>query len=150
MGRNMVVEGEWKTEGGPYTDEDGAFDRAETSFRDWIRDDPDARFQPEADRYHLYVARNCPWAHGAALVRRLADLTDVVSLDVVDPHREDDGWEFTPGKAGCTPDTVNGCEYLREGYFQGEITPIGPDLDYETPHDCDRFPGSAPPVASTR
>jgi len=34
MGRNMLVDGEWKTDLEPYTDEDGAFDRAETSFRD--------------------------------------------------------------------------------------------------------------------
>jgi putative glutathione S-transferase len=120
MGRNMLVDGEWKTDIEPYTDDSGAFDRAHTSFRDWIRDDPDARFQPEAGRYHLYIARNCPWAHGAALTRRLAGLTDVVSMDVVDPWREDGGWEFTPEKDGCTPDTVNGCEYLRDIYVAAD------------------------------
>jgi putative glutathione S-transferase len=120
MGRNMLVDGEWKTDIEPYTDEDGAFDRAETSFRDWIRDDPDARYQPAVDRYHLYIARNCPWAHGATLTRRLADLTDAVSMDVVDPWREDDGWEFTPEKEGCTPDTVNGSDYLREVYAKAD------------------------------
>lgn len=67
MGRDMLVKGEWRTDVKPSTDEDGAYDRAETSFRDWIRDAPDARFQPQAGRYHLYIARNCPWAHGAAL-----------------------------------------------------------------------------------
>jgi putative glutathione S-transferase len=25
------------------------------------------------------------------------------------------------------------------GYYQGEITPIGPDLDYDAPHDRDRL-----------
>ena len=108
MGRNMLVNGNWKTDIESYTDESGAFDRAETSFRDWIQDSPESRFQPAGGRYHLYIARNCPWAHGAALARRLAGLTDVVSMDIVDPWREDDGWEFTPEKDGCTPDTVNG------------------------------------------
>ena len=127
MGRNMLVDGEWKTDLEPYTDEEGAFDRVETSFRDWIRgthrsaedvvtDGP----EPEAGRYHLYIARNCPWAHGAALTRRLAGLTDVVSMDIVDPVREDDGWDFTPEKDGCTPDTINGADYLREVYVAAD------------------------------
>ena len=120
MGRDMLVDGEWKTDIEPYTDDDGAFDRAETSFRDWIRNKEDARFQPEADRYHLYIARNCPWAHGTALTRQLADLTDIISIDIVDPWREDDGWEFTPEKDGCTPDTVNGYEYLRDVYIKAD------------------------------
>jgi putative glutathione S-transferase len=123
----MLVDGEWKTDLEPYTDEDGAFDRVETSFRDWIRsthrnaddvvtDGP----EPEAGRYHLYIARNCPWAHGAALTRRLAGLTDAVSMDIVDPVREDEGWEFTPEKDGCTPDTVNDADYLREVYVAAD------------------------------
>ena len=135
----MLVNGEWETDIGSYTDEGGAFDRAETTFRDRIRDEPGARFRPEAGRYHLYIARNCPWAHGAALTRRLVGLMDAVSMDVVDPWREDDGWEFTPGKDGCTPDTVNGCDYLREVYvkatpeFTGRVTvPVLWDRQEET------------------
>ncbi|MFB6198148.1 MAG: glutathione S-transferase family protein, partial [Halobacteriaceae archaeon] len=120
MGRNMLVDGDWKTDIEPYTDENGAFDRVETTFRDWIRDDADARFQPETGRYHLYIARNCPWAHGAALARRLAGLTDAISMDIVDPHREDGGWEFSPEKDGCTPDTINDSEYLREVYVKAD------------------------------
>ena len=110
MGRNMLVDGDWKTDIEPYTDESGAFDRAETSFRDWIQDTPGSRFQPAADRYHPCIARNCPWAHGAALTRRPAGLTEVISMDIVDPWREDDGREFTPENGGCSPETVNGCE----------------------------------------
>jgi len=112
----MLVDGVWKTDVESTTDEDGAYDRAETSFRDRVRDEPGARFRPAADRYHLYVARNCPWAHGVALVRRLAGLTDAVTLDVVDPWREDEGWEFTPEKEGCTTDRIHGADYLREVY----------------------------------
>jgi putative glutathione S-transferase len=40
----------------------------------------------------------------------------VISYDVVDPFRAEDGWQFTPEKDGCTPDTVNGFEFLREAY----------------------------------
>jgi putative glutathione S-transferase len=113
---NMLVDGEWRTDAYESTNDDGEFDRQETTFRDRIRDDPDARFQPEAGRYHLYVSFACPWAHRALLVRSLKGLADAVSVDVVDPYREDDGWQFTPEKAGCTPDTVNGSDSLREVY----------------------------------
>jgi putative glutathione S-transferase len=95
---------------------EGTFDRKETGFRDWIRDEPDARFEPEAGRYHLYISRACPWAHGASLVRRLTGLEDVVSMDVVDPYREEEGWQFTPEKDGCTADSINGFDYLAETY----------------------------------
>jgi putative glutathione S-transferase len=31
-----------------------------------------------------------------------------------------------------------------QGYYQGEITPVGPDIDFEAPHDRDRLPGESP------
>jgi putative glutathione S-transferase len=120
MGRNMLVGGEWRTDVESTTDGSGTFDRAETTFREWVRAEPDARFTPAAGRYHLYVARNCPWAHGAALVRRLAGLADAVTMDVVDPWREDDGWEFTSDKERCTADSVHGNEYLRDVYREAD------------------------------
>ncbi|MDZ7702835.1 MAG: glutathione S-transferase C-terminal domain-containing protein [Halobacteriales archaeon] len=139
MGRNLLVEGEWRVDVERTTDESGAFQRAETRFRDAVRDDAEARFRPEPGRYHLYIARNCPWAHGAALTRRLAGLEGVVTMDVVDPWREDEGWAFTPGKPGCTPDTVNGADYLREVYVAadpdvtGRVTvPVLWDREHET------------------
>ena len=113
---NMFVDGEWRTDAYESTNETGAFERQETTFRDSIRDDPDARFQPESGRYHLYVCYACPWAHRALLIRALKGLEDAISVDYVDPYRDDDGWQFTPEKDGCTPDTVNGSDYLREIY----------------------------------
>ncbi|WP_324756167.1 glutathione S-transferase family protein [Haloarcula sp. GH36] len=117
---NMLVDGEWRTDAYKTTNEDGEFDRQETSFRDRIEDDPDARFQPEAGRYHLYVSLACPWAHRTLLVRKLKGLEDAISVDIVDPYRDDDGWQFTPEKAGCTEDTVNGADYLREVYVAAD------------------------------
>ncbi|ACV46784.1 MULTISPECIES: glutathione S-transferase family protein [Halomicrobium] len=113
---NMLVDGEWRTDAYQTTNEDGEFERGTTSFRDRIEDDPDARFQPEAGRYHLYVCLACPWAHRTLLVRSLKGLEDAISVDYVDPFRGDDGWQFTPEKAGCTEDSVNGSDYLREVY----------------------------------
>ena len=117
---NMFVDGEWRTDAYESTNEDGEFERQTTSFRDRISDDPDARFQSEAGRYHLYVCSACPWAHRTLLVRALKGLEDAITVDYVDPFRGDGGWQFTPEKAGCTPDTENGSEYLREVYRKAD------------------------------
>jgi len=136
---NVLVDGEWRNDAREYTNEDGEFTRQKTTFRDRIRDEPDARFQPDSGRYHLYVARACPWAHGAVLVRALLGLDDVITMDVVDPYRRDDGWEFAPEKEGCTVDSIGDADYLREAYtaadpdYTGRVTvPVLWDRTEET------------------
>ena len=135
----MLVDGEWRTDAYESTNDDGEFDRQVTSFRDRVENDPEATHPAEADRYHLYVSYACPWAHRALLVRALRGLEDVISVDVVDPYRQNDGWEFAPSKAGCTPDSIGGAEYLREVYtaadpdFTGRVTvPVLWDREEET------------------
>ncbi|WP_435363686.1 glutathione S-transferase family protein [Haloarchaeobius sp. DYHT-AS-18] len=136
---HMLVDGEWREDAYESTNDDGEFDRQETSFRDWIATDDDARFQPEPGRYHLYASRACPWAHRAMIVRRLLGLEDAVSMDIVDPYRDTDGWQFTPEKDDCTPDSIMGADYLRELYtaaddsFTGRVTvPVLWDREEET------------------
>ncbi|MFC4451500.1 glutathione S-transferase family protein [Halorussus aquaticus] len=136
---NMLVDGEWRTDAYESTDEEGEFDRQETAFRDRVEEDPDAEFPAEAGRYHLYVSYACPWAHRTLLVRSLKGLEDAISVSVVDPYRENDGWEFSPEKEGCTEDRVNGFDYLRETYvaadpeFTGRPTvPVLWDTERET------------------
>ncbi|WP_137286198.1 glutathione S-transferase family protein [Halorussus salinisoli] len=136
---NMLVDGEWRVDAYESTDEEGNFDRQETSFRSRVEADPDAEFPAEADRYHLYVSLACPWAHRTLLVRSLLGLEDAISVSVVDPYRENDGWEFSPEKEGCTEDHVNGFDYLRETYvaadpeFTGRVTvPVLWDTEKQT------------------
>jgi len=117
---NGLIDGEWHANLPNDHGEDGEFQRQETTFREWVENDPDARFQPEAGRYHLYVSYACPWAHRTLVARALKGLEDVVSVDVVDPYRDDGGWQFTPEKEGCTPDTVNRFDYLREAYVAAD------------------------------
>ncbi|WP_254542789.1 glutathione S-transferase family protein [Halomarina pelagica] len=118
---HQFVDGEWLSEEEvTATNEEGEFERQPTTFRDRVEDDPDAEFPVEPGRYHLYVSYACPWAHRTLVTRALKGLEDAVSVDVVDPYRDEDGWQFTPGKAGCTPDTVNGFDYLREAYVAAD------------------------------
>jgi putative glutathione S-transferase len=117
---NMLVDGEWRVDAFESTDEEGEFDRQESAFRDRIEDDPDAEFPAEAGRYHLYVSYACPWAHRTLITRSVLGLEDAVSVSVVDHYRENDGWEFSPEKDGCTEDHVNGFDYLRETYVAAD------------------------------
>ena len=111
---NQFVDGEWVTDYDP-TNEDGEFERQPTAFRDRVGSE-----DAEAGRYHLYVSYACPWAHRTLVTRQLLGLEDAITVDVVDPNRDDDGWQFTPEKDGCTPDTVNGFDYLREAYVEAD------------------------------
>jgi putative glutathione S-transferase len=131
MGR--LVDGEWVTE----TERE----RNDQGFDAWIQSSGAhaPAFPAEPNRYHLYISRACPWAHRTALVRRLRGLEGVVSLDIVDPVRRDEGWEFTPSKRACTPDSIHGAEYLREVYtrtdpsYTGRVTvPVLYDTETET------------------
>ena len=116
------VDGEWR-DYDEITNESGEFERATTSFRFWIGED--GAFPLEPDRYHLYVSYACPWAHRTLITRKLRGLEDIISVDVVDPWRGEDGWQFSPEKDGCTSDTVNGANYLRELYVEADADYTG-------------------------
>jgi putative glutathione S-transferase len=130
---NMLVDGEWRTDAYESTNEEGEFDRQETTFRNWVGEDD--RFPAEAGRYHLYICRACPWAHRTAMTRALKGLDDAVSLSLVQPERYDDGWEFSEEH----PDPLYDAPYLRDVYtradpeFTGRVTvPVLWDKERET------------------
>ena len=92
-------------------DESGAFPRPPSAFRGWI--EPGGEHPPEPGRYHLYVSLACPWAHRTVIARRLKGLEEVISLSLVDPIRDEDGWAFTGGEF---TDPVNGFRLLAQAY----------------------------------
>jgi putative glutathione S-transferase len=101
--------------------DDGSFRRQESRFRGWVSDEPGADFPVAGGRYHLYVARACPWAHRTIIGRGLMGLEDAIGLSFVDPIRDERGWAFTGGEY---VDPVNGFSFLSEAY-------VASDPEYE-------------------
>jgi putative glutathione S-transferase len=105
--------------------DDGSFRRQESQFRRWVSADAGARFPLVAGRYHLYVARACPWAHRTIIARRLMGLEAAIGISFVDPIRDERGWAFTGDRY---VDTVNGFAFLSEAYtatdpgYQARVT----------------------------
>ncbi len=97
--------------------DDGSFRRQQSQFRRWVAED--SEFPPRAERYHLYVARACPWAHRTIIACRLMGLEDAIGLSFVDPIRDERGWAFT---GGGYVDAVNGFSFLSEAYLATDAT----------------------------
>ncbi|MGI9367184.1 MAG: glutathione S-transferase C-terminal domain-containing protein [Rhizobiaceae bacterium] len=100
----------------------GEFVRGVSGFRNVIGESSD--FPAAPDRYHLFVALNCPWCHRVILARNLLGLQDSITMDVAFPNRTGDDdpveanrWEFNPTRIAtlsgttlpeCTFDTATG------------------------------------------
>lgn len=118
MGLGVLKEGKWLSDRAQ-EDDQGRFIRPSTTFRNWITADGSSGFKAESDRYHLYVSLACPWAHRTLIMRQLKGLTDAISISIVDPVIDGNGWEFS-NAPGCIPDTVNHKQYLWEIYAEAE------------------------------
>jgi len=111
-------------------DKSGEFKRQQSSFRDWISNDPKAKFPAEKGRYHLYVSYACPWAHRALIVRKLKGLEEIIPFTSVHWHMEEKGWRFAtqdeqiPGE-NTQPDPLHKKNtHLRDLYFS-----VNPDYE---------------------
>ncbi|MDX1658236.1 MAG: glutathione S-transferase C-terminal domain-containing protein [Nitriliruptorales bacterium] len=92
------------------------FERNTDYIEDRILDDPDADWPVEAGRYRLVVARACPWANRAIIVRRLLGLEDALSMGVAGPTHDWRSWTFDLDPGGVDP--VLGIERLRQAYLE--------------------------------
>jgi len=138
----------------------GEFKRKDSVYRNFI--EKGGRFEPEKDRYHLYVALACPWADGTLAAIRLKGLEDCIGYSAThptwqktktDPEDKHCGWVFKspgdapiPSSAGygsfecddqCVPDSVNGCASIREVYEKSKDT----EGKYTTPILWDKKEG---------
>src|SRR5664279_4016497 len=73
------------------------------------------RWPVEPGRYRLVVARACPWANRAIIVRRLLGLEDVLSMGLCGPTHDRRSWTFDLDRGGVDP--VLGIERLQQAYF---------------------------------
>ncbi|KAI1496660.1 glutathione S-transferase [Biscogniauxia marginata] len=103
-------------------DTSGEFKRPDSTFRNWISNEPGSRFPPEKGRYHLYACR-------ALIARKLKGLEDFISFSVVHWYMREKGWRFptpedtdAPGE-NVVPDPLPGHEaytHLRQIYLSVE------------------------------
>src|SRR4051794_34025493 len=108
--------GEWQRQGNRFTD------RITVDSRSPVGAGPDGqgRWPVEPGRYRLVVPLACPWAHRAVIVRELLGLTEVISLAVADPVRDERGWRFWLDDGHRDP--LLGIEYLSEAYRRTDPT----------------------------
>lgn len=121
----LLVDGNWVDKWYDTESNGGKFVRSESGFREGIA--PGTRFEPEADRYHLYVSLACPWAHRALILRKLKGLEKVISVSVVHHLMGENGWTFA-SEPGATGDNINGADFMYQVYqkavpdYTGRVT----------------------------
>lgn len=113
----MLVDGKWSADWHPVQAKDrkGGFVRQDSQFRHAVTPDGAAGFRADAGRYHLYVALICPWASRTLVARKLKGLEDVISVSVVEPELDAQGWRFAEGA-----DPVNHARYMHEIYTRAD------------------------------
>ena len=93
----------------------GEFDRDTDYIETRVTEDGRDGYPVEPGRYRLVVARACPWANRAIIVRRLLGLEDVLSMGVCGPTHDERSWTFDLDPGGRDP--VLGYERLQEAYL---------------------------------
>ena len=94
---------------------EGNFERDSNYITTRITADGRDGFPVEPDRYRLVVARACPWANRAIIVRRLLGLEDVLSMAMCGPTHDERSWTFDLYPGGKDP--VLGIERLQQAFF---------------------------------
>ncbi|WP_328456223.1 glutathione S-transferase family protein [Amycolatopsis sp. NBC_00438] len=95
---------------------DGEFKRDLNYIPDRITADGRDGWPVEAGRYRLIVARACPWANRAVIVRRLLGLESALSMGMAGPVHDERSWSFDLDPDGRDP--VLGIERLQEAFFK--------------------------------
>jgi glutathionyl-hydroquinone reductase len=121
----LLVDGTWRDQWYDTAKTGGRFQRSESRFRNWVTPDGspgptgEGGFVAERGRYHLYIARACPWAHRTTIFRAIKGLEDAISLSVTHWLMAENGWTFEPAE-GVVADSVNGAEFLWQVYTKAD------------------------------
>ncbi len=113
----LLVNGEWVDEWYDTKKSKGHFVRESSRFRHQLGPD---KFPIEANRYHLFISHACPWAHRTNIFRHLKQLTDIISMSVVDPLMKEHGWIFKN-----TEDSIINVNYLHQLYTTADSSYTG-------------------------
>ena len=81
----------------------GEFNRDTKYITTRITADGRDGYPVEPGRYRLVVARACPWANRAIIVRRLLGLEDVLSIGFCGPTHDERSWTFDLDPGGVDP-----------------------------------------------
>src|SRR3954468_9526934 len=99
-----------------YVSGGGEFNRDTDYITTRITADGRDGYPVEPGRYRLIVARACPWANRAIIVRRLLGLEDALSTGVAGPTHDERSWTFALDPGGRDP--VLGIERLQEAFLK--------------------------------
>ncbi|HEU4360566.1 MAG TPA: glutathione S-transferase C-terminal domain-containing protein, partial [Mycobacterium sp.] len=99
-----------------YTAAGGEYDRDTRYLATRITADGRDGYPVEPGRYRLIVARACPWANRATIVRRLLGLEDAISIGFCGPTHDERSWTFDLDPGGLDP--VLKIPRLADAYFK--------------------------------
>lgn len=134
----LLINGQWHDQWYDTKTNDGEFIRHESQFRHWIakpsskkntnNSNADIPFIAQAGRYHLYASLACPWAHRTLIMRALKGLENIISVDIVHPLMQENGWTFVNDTAATTGDSQHSSDFLYQLYtheqpnYSGRVT----------------------------
>jgi glutathionyl-hydroquinone reductase len=98
-----------------YVSGGGEFERDTQYITTRITADGRDGYPVESGRYRLIVARACPWANRAIIVRRLLGLESVLSIGFCGPTHDERSWTFDLDPGGVDP--VLNIPRLQDAYF---------------------------------
>ncbi|KAH6917925.1 glutathione S-transferase [Coprinopsis sp. MPI-PUGE-AT-0042] len=102
------------------TEADGTFKRAASAFRNTI--EQGGKFEPDRDRYRLYVSYACPWATRTLILRKLKGLDDIIPVTVVSPRMGSNGWPFASADTfpGADNDPLYQSQHVKDLYLKAD------------------------------
>ncbi|MDQ2728000.1 MAG: glutathione S-transferase C-terminal domain-containing protein [Actinomycetota bacterium] len=100
------------------SDDSGSYQRDMRYLDARITEDGRDGWPVEAGRYRLAVARACPWANRAIIVRRLLGLEDPLSMALAGPTHDERSWTFDLDPGGRDP--VLGIPRLADAYQKAQ------------------------------